>query len=452
MTSHAPTAPEPVPYRDGRRLLVVDDDDVLLRLLTRQLAALNYDVVACNSAARALEAMREAPFDAAILDYALDGTTGLDLMRDLQQIEPYLVIVMLSGTIEVPQAVEAIKAGAEDVLLKPPSLALLNARLEAGLARTTEVRAQRLIAAQLDDPCGLFDPGIRMRRVRQQLERAAGQDFPLLIVGEPGTGRRELAALAHRLSPQRSGQQFLIEMGNTSAAELDEQLRRYHRIDASRTNPAAGPLPARHSLLLHEMGVLASSTQGELRALLEWPAPVRVITTTHRDLAADAAVGRLSPSVYQRLGVRALYLPPLRDRGDTAVMSLATQLLARQRADADGGPLEIDTTALEWIASRPWHGNVPELRRVIAAAFVLAGDDEIITVRHLESARVTSPESTRVNHAEDDWTLRSAERRQIVAVLELTGHNRSKAARLLGVTRTTLYKKLEEYGISSVSK
>lgn len=434
-----------MPNMISRRVLLLDDDVVLLRLLSRQLTSRGFEIVAHSDAKEALDAVSRYPIDAAVLDYSLDGTTGLDVLNRLNQIDPTIAVVMLSGTIDVLSAVEAIRRGADDVLLKPPEIEILQARLDTGLERTAQLRAQRLLSAQVSDPYGIMDPSTPMRRLRQQLDHAASRDFPLLLVGEPGAGKRAIAEMAHRLSLQASGRLFTVGVADRTADEVDAALTHVHH-ELTQIVGAPGARAA-HSLLLDDVGVLASSTQQLIAHLLDAPGLARIIVTTGRNLADDARGGLLSTTLHQRLAVLPIAVPSLRERGSNAIGALAMRILEQLRTEGGEGPDAFEAAALDWITTCSWPGNVPQLRDVISAGFVRAGTGPQLRLAHLASA---FPGRDGVGRAadEDDWSLQSAERRQIAAVLQMVSHNRSQAARLLGITRTTLYKKMAEYGLS----
>lgn len=420
----------------SRRLLVVDDDPLLLRLLSRQLEGLGYEVSPFESAEQALASARERGFDGAVLDYSLGATTGLELMEQLREVDSSLTVILLSGTIEVPEAVQSIRRGAEDVQLKPPNFEMLQAALERGLERTQLRRSKRLMAAHVVDPYGVLDPSPAMQRVLRQVQHAARLDMPVLLVGETGTGRRAIAEMIHQLSP-RSTQPFRsIGLHDGLEAVIAEASAVAERTGQSGT------------VFLDDVSVLPVGAQQALLRLLD-AQRLRVVVSTRRDLSEDVRSGRLLLALHLRLSALPIFVPALGERGTVAVSTLARRFLGRLRIDAGEGPDDFTEPALDWLCHSRWPANIPQLRDVITESFIRAIGEPAIDAHHL-----TPSFASRGLHAgtaaqgSDDWSLASMERRQILTVLGMAGGNRSQAARLLGITRTTLYKKLADYGMS----
>lgn len=425
----------------SRRLLVVDDDAVLLRLVSSQLMARGFEVTPFTSADSALTAAAEHTFDAAVIDYSLQGTTGIALLEALRTMDPTLACVLLSGTIDVPESVRAIRLGAEDVQVKPPSIELLVAALERGIERTYLQRSRRLLAVHVSDPYGVLDPSPAMQRVLRQAERAARFAMPVLLVGEAGTGKRAIAEMVHQLSPQSDNPLQVIGLRDRSADEIEEALRAIviPRLSARYVAPT--------SLYLDELSTLNGASQ---QLLLDACQSVhfKLLASTRRDLMDDVRAGLLGADLQQRLAAFTIAIPALGERGAGAIRTLATRTLGRLRNEVGEGPDAFAESTLEWLCNCRWPGNIPQLRDVIGESFIRAIGHASIDTHHLAPSLVSRGLlAGSVESAQEDWSLTSAERRHILSVLGMAKQNRSLAARLLGITRTTLYKKMAEYGV-----
>jgi DNA-binding NtrC family response regulator len=202
------------------------------------------------------------------------------------------------------------------------------------------------------------------------------------------------------------------------------------------------------TLYLDDFRVLDDAAQAQLLAILGSPF-VRVITSTRRDLWADVRAGRLRPELHQRLAALPIVVPALGERGAAAIETLALRVLRRLRIESGEGPEGFTPAALDLLCGGRWPGNVPQLRDVLTEAFVRAVGVPLVDAHHLTRsliARGLHASTARVDA--EDWSLAAVEKRHLLTVLRMCDDNRSQAARLLGITRTTLYKKLAEYGVS----
>lgn len=436
-------------------MLFVDDDPIVLRLVSRQLTERGFDVTCCEDGLTAEQLATQQPFDAMVIDHQLPGMLGVELLARVRALDSAVTIVMLSGSIEVPEVVRAIRAGAEDVQIKPVDIDLLVATIERGLVRTTLTRSRQLLSAQVSDPFGVLDPFQAMQRIVRLAGHAAPLDVPVLIVGEAGTGKHAIASIVHQLS-LRAHRPFLsLALHGRDDDAIVAELRAL----------LSGPLGARATeghggtLFLDGIDRPGPLLQRWLHALVDARVlapdgstvpPLRVIASTTRDLRSEVSRGQLLAALHQRLSMVTIAVPSLRERGADAIALLARRIIERLRLEAGEGPTQIGVAALHWLGSVPWPGNAPQLRDVLEDAFLRALDAEVIDDVHLEAAlaaRGLLPEGEHATAAAHDWSLRTVERRHIQSVLNMTGDHRTQAARLLGITRTTLYKKIAEYGL-----
>ncbi len=433
----------------GRRLLVVDDEPALLHFTRRQLESRGFTVSTAASGAEALQQLSLDRFDGVVLDHQLGDSDSLTVLEALGARDRGITVVILSGTIDVLDTVRAIRAGAEDVQIKPANLDHLVAALERGLARTALARSRAVLATQVLDPYGVLDESPAMHRVRQLVQASAGNDLPLLFRGEPGTGKRALAEMAHQLSP-RAGEPLVcvtIPEGSetTQLRALQAALAHF---------PTTGGRPQlRGTLLLADLPSIAPAVQSVLLGLVDprvaeqqgrRPCDLRVITTTSVTDIHPFGTGAGSASLWQRLSTIPIAVPALAERGPQAIMALATRQVQRLRLEAGDGPSRFAAPAAEWIGTLPWPGNVPQLRHVVDDAFLRGWSSPQIDVSHLEPVLLAAGLHANSERQDADWSLRTLERRHIRTVLAMTGDNRTRAAKLLGITRATLYNKLAE--------
>ncbi len=439
------------------QVLVIDDDDLLARLLCAQLASRGYEVSRAASAEEGLLAIDRAPPDAVVLDHGLPGISGLAVLSTLHEQGNSLAVIMLSGSIDVPTTVAALRAGAEDVLLKPANLEHLTLAIDRGIARARLVRSHRLQRTQVADPYGVLDDSPLMQRLLRSAEGLSRSLLPLLIIGEAGTGKRVVADLLHHLSPAASGPFVSVACTGHAGDELCDLL-----LGAGGEGSGAGILAsaAGGTLFLDDIGVLGERTQALLLQVIDdrptegranggpHAATPRVIIATRRDLSSDARQGVMRMDLYQRIAVVPIVVPSLRHRGTGAVTALARRLVRTQRAELGEGPLDLAESAAALLASQEWPGNVPQLRAVLDDAFARALDAPQIAVEHVRPALERFLGAPVAGDEGEDLSLRAVERQHIARVLAQVAGHRTRAAQLLGITRTTLYKKIEEYGLA----
>ncbi len=453
------------------RVLVVEDEQALRELLARQLGRRGFDVTAAGSAEEALAG--PADVDVALCDLSLPGLSGIELLRRLRQRDPAPECVVLTGQATVGTAIEAMKLGAYHYLEKPVKLdelelylrgagdkrrlAVENRGLRAGLAR--QARAPALVGRS---------PAIEA--LRRTIERVAASPAPVLVEGETGTGKDLVARALHQASPRRDGPFVAINCGALSEALLENELFGHAAgayTGATKDHP--GVFEAAHggTLFVDEVAEMSLETQkkllrvlenGELRRLGETRAryvDVRVVAATNRSLRDLVAAGKFREDLYFRLGVLPVHTPALREHPDD-LPDLVAELLERARAHY-GRTVALDPAALAALQRYPWPGNVRELRNVLERAMVLAPAD-VVRPADLEGLLPTSaalrrptpgPATPEAGALADgaEGRLEDVERDHIRRVLEAHGGNKTQAARALGVSLRSLYRKLERLGL-----
>ena len=453
-----------MPEAAPARVLIADDQPDVLNALRLLLADEGHEVVLARSPAEVLEQLEAADFDLAILDlnYTRDTTSGqegLDLLERLKALDPTLPVLVITAWSSVAGAVEAMRRGARDYIEKPwdDERLLVTVQTQVDLRRALR-RGQRLQEANTrlqrgQTPVFIGDSP-PMRDVRRTIERVAPSDAAVLITGEHGTGKEVAAAWLHALSERRARPLVTMNAGGLADGIAESELFGHVRgafTDARVDRIGCFELADEGTLFLDEIANMPMRLQAKMLRVLQTGevqrlgssrvryVNVRVISATNADLAAEIAAGRFREDVLYRLNTVVLHLPPLRDRRED-IPALAAHFLsvhaARYRKALDG--FEADAAAA--LQAHPWPGNVRELAHSIERA-VLMADASVprIAARHLAlpaPARAGEPTS-----------LDDAERVFIEKVLARHNGDVRLAAEQLGMSRSALYRRLQQYGV-----
>jgi two-component system, NtrC family, response regulator AtoC len=444
------------------RVLVVEDDDDTRAALYDALTDLGHAIEAHADGVSALQRLGNAEFDAVLTDIRMPGMDGIELCQRLTGDRPHLPIVVMTAFGDVESALGALRAGAFDFLTKPLSLDKLAGALSRALGHGSKssivVRpAPRLTA--LDEIEGLVGSSAAMRQVAERVAHVALGDSTVLITGESGTGKELVARAVHRASG-RTGPFVPVSCAAIPAEILEAELFGHTRgayTGASEARQGLLPQAAGGTLFLDEIGELPLELQPKLlRALQsrrlrpvgsteEVSFDARIIAATNRDLGRAVAEGKMREDLLYCLNVLTIPLPALRDRaGD--VLELARHFLARASTTL-GVRYELSVAAERQLTAHSWPGNVRELENAIQASVALAssgqvGFDDLPTAVRAERQQEATRESR---------SLEDVERRHILLVLDALHWNKAEAARILGINRATLYRKLQRYGLGGAS-
>ncbi len=433
------------------RILLLDDDRALRELAGEYLRSLGHAVVEAPGLAEARARLAEGAYDVVLADLVLGDGTGLDLLRDIRRQGLPSDVIIMTGHGGVEAAVEAIQHGAYDFITKPLTLTRLGLDVQKALEkRRLEQDVARLSSVARARCGGLVGASAPMQVVYRTLERAAPAPGSVLLLGESGTGKEVAARTIHQLSPRRDGPFVAVNCGALPEDLLESELFGHVRgafTGADRDRRGLFFAAAGGTLFLDEIASAPPRVQvGLLRALQERrarpvgaerdvEADVRVIAATNADLDAEMAAGRFRPDLYYRLAGIVVRIPPLRERREDIPL-LATEILDRLAA-ATGRPLGLAPRALERLVAQDWPGNVRELQHALERAVLLAPH----TVLGERDLGLPDRDAERVP------TLEEVEREHIRAVLVRCAGNKLRAARLLGIPRGTLYRKLERHGL-----
>lgn len=447
------------------RILVVDDDRVFRLSTAALLEADGYGVHAVASGQEAVEALRASRFDAMLLDVKMPGADGIAVVEALRLWGDGIPVLMISGFGTVSDAVRALQVGADDFLTKPVEPDLLSARLGELLERRPTATADSGAAHG-----GMVGRSPAMLALFDALAKVAPTDSTVLITGETGTGKELAAKAVHQQSARRGGPFVAVDCGALSEGLLESELFGHVRgafTGALRDKPGLFEAASGGTIFLDEIGGVSVALQQRLlRVLQEREATrvgalrptrvdVRVIAATNRELRAEVQAGRFREDLFYRLNVFPVVLPPLRERrGDIPL--LVEHALARTGRPATERRATAITCcspfATRLLRAYDWPGNVRELFAVVERASIHAGGGRIEAqhlppeVREASGASGADAPGTHPRyHAEP---AEAGEREAIVAALAQTGGALARAADLLGMGRTTLWRKLKAYGIS----
>jgi len=456
------------------RILVVDDEEGIREILSRLVRKEGFEPLAAPDGNTALDLIRRESPDVALLDIRMPGLDGMELLRRAKEIDRDLPVIMITSHGLVKGAVEALRAGAHDYLVKPFENAevirsIRRAMTDRGLRRTIRVLSARVRdAGSLPD---LMGPSGVIARVSADVARVAPSDFAVLVTGETGTGKELVALAIHQASPRASAPFVAVDCGAIPETLFESELFGHEKgafTGAERQKPGKFETASGGTLFLDEISNMPPGSQAKLLRALQDKSVVRVggtkpvsvdirlVAATNADLEKTAAAGGFRRDLFFRLNEFAITIPPLREHKQDIIF------LARRFLDIANDELRktvkgFSEAAVERLLAHDWPGNVRELRSTVRRAVLLA--DAMIDEAHLGLANAPVPPfafpgipSVPTDGLGLKDLVRRAtiavERTVLVRVLKETGGNKAKAARRLQIDYKTIHTKLKEYGIS----
>ena len=439
------------------RVLVAEDEENLAQILCAFLRGRGHHVVCVGDGKAAVQAVRDEAFDVALIDIIMPELDGLETLKVLraESDPPQVIIITGNGTVET--AINAMKLGAYDYMAKPYRMAEIDVLVRRAWEKHQLARENRYLQARLsrvDSTPEVITQYAPMHAVLALLARVATTDSPVLITGESGTGKTLLARAIHRLSG-RVGP--MVEADSTILAEsmLDVELFGHERgafSGAVARKAGLIELAANGTLFVDEIGVLSPKLQSKLARALEHGSffrvggtqkvdiAIRLVTSTNHDLEVAVRDGRFRDDLLYRVNTVTVSLPPLRER--VVDIPLLAHHFLTHIAGASAPILTADAIAL--MQDYPWPGNIRELRNVMERVVLLArGGEREIRAQDLPLSTAPSASRAAVGSA---TTLQELERQHIEAVLTQTHWHQGNAAKILGISSKTLYRKIREYG------
>lgn len=445
------------------KILVVDDEVQIRTLLSRMLELEGYEVCQAGDCRTALKQLEFQSPDVVLCDVFLPDGNGVDLVSSVKKTAPNVEIILLTAHGNIPDGVQAIKNGAFDYITKGDD----NNKIIPLVSRAVEKARMNVRLEKLEKKVGhtySFDSVLgdskALKDAVSLARKVSGTDVPVLLTGETGTGKEVFAQAIHYNS-KRAKQNFVAVNCSSFSKELLESEMFGHKAGsftgALKDKKGLFEEADNGTIFLDEIGEMAFELQAKLLRILETGeyikigdtkptrVNVRVVAATNRNLPEEITAGRFREDLFYRLSVFQIHLPPLREReGDVRILAKAfvkdfSVRLARPVT-------EITPAFLEALEQQPWKGNIRELRNVIERSLIVCESERLdvadlpldIQNTHYEQSDETTPGS---------FELSAMERRHIARVLEYTKGNKTEAARLLKIGLTTLYRKIEEYGV-----
>jgi DNA-binding NtrC family response regulator len=448
------------------KILIVDDEQMMCEMLEDDLKRYGFHPTWCISAEKALDALKTESFDVLLTDLNLPGMSGIELCERIVANRPDIPVIVITAFGSMETAIAAIRAGAYDFVTKPIDteflvLALDRAVKHHGLQEKVKLLDKALKKSHPFDE--LIGESPLMRKLMNRLERVADTETSILVTGETGTGKELVAQALHKRSRRRKGPFVAVNCAALPDALLESELFGHKRgafTDAKTERRGLFLQAHGGTLFFDEIGDIPLTLQSKLLRSLEERCvrpiggssevafDVRIIAATNRDIETAIEEGRFREDLYYRINVIQIDIPPLRERG-TDILLLARHFVEQFAIRSNKQIAGISNAASEKLLNYTWPGNVRELRNTIERAVVLTGYEKI-SVEDLPE-KIRDYKASRFLVESDNPSelvpIQEVERRYILHVLKTVEGNKTLAARVLGLNRKTLYRKLQHYKV-----
>ena len=437
------------------RLLIVDDELSVRDSLGKWFREEGYEVGTAESANEALTRLADHPWDAALVDIKMHGTDGIELQRRMHELDPGLMVIIMTGYASVESAVTALKNGAYDYVTKPldpDELAHLVKNAMAHKRTEKENVLLRETVAEVARPEEMVGQSAAMKKVFDAIETVGPTDATVLITGESGTGKELVARAIHQASPRRFHPLVVIHCGALTETLLESELFGHEKgafTGAQYRKKGKFEIAEGGTVFLDEIGDISLKTQTDLLRVLQEHEIVRVgstqsikvdfrcIAATNKELEKLIDEGKFRPDLFYRLNVFHIEIPPLRDRSEDIPL-LVNHFVRKFSLQMNKKINRVAPEAMNLLQQQPWPGNVRELENAVERAMVVAQEPEIQAQDFVfKPAANGAPK-----------TLEDMEKAHILRTLEACNWNQSRAAEVLDIDRVTLHHKLKKYGWS----
>ncbi len=470
-----PTAPTLADGWPLAAVLVVDDEPGMRNFLTKTLASRVRLVMEAGSAEEAQALLLQHRFDLVILDITLPGRSGLDLLKDMREEGNSCEVVLITAFADLDTAIEALRAGAGDFLLKPFRVTQVLNACKHGLDRARLKRENFLLRRALQQrtrPADVFvGSSLAIRGVQAALQRVAGVDSTVLLTGESGTGKELAAQALHELGLQAAGPFVPVNCATASPALLERELfGQARQEDGSAPRDGLFIYAQGGTLFLDEVAELPASVQASLLRVLESrrvrpagsqqeiPVSVRIVAASNRPLAAEVEAGRFRKDLYYRLQVVDIRLPPLRQHKED-IPALVAHFIDTLAPRLGVPAIDISSDEMRYLCEYDWPGNVRELRNLLERSLIVGALNvsalyqglsrrapEVVAGR--PASVLPAPAAQAAGSEPPDASpvdLHTLEKRHILAVLAQVGGDKTRAAQLLGISRRTLERRAADW-------
>ena len=437
------------------KLLIVDDELSVRDSLGKWFHEEGYEVTTVENANDALTRLAEQRFDAALVDIKMHGTDGIELQRRMHEVDPELMVIIMTGYASVDTAVAALKNGAYDYVTKPLDPDEISHLVKNALAhkRTTQENVLlRETVAEVARPGDIVGQSGPMRKVFDAIETVGPTDATVLITGESGTGKELVAKAIHQASPRRFHPLVAIHCGALTETLLESELFGHEKgafTGAQYRKKGKFEVAEGGTVFLDEIGDISLKTQTDLLRVLQEREITRVggnqivkvdfrcVAATNKNLEKLIEDGKFRPDLYYRLNVFHIELPALRERRDD-IPALVEHFIRKFSLAMNKRITRVSPAAMNQLQQQPWLGNVRELENAVERAMVVGQEPELNEQDFIFKAQNISNGSGK--------KLEDMERAHILRVVEECGGNQSHAAEILDIDRVTLYHKLKKYG------
>ncbi|MCM1296837.1 MAG: sigma-54 dependent transcriptional regulator [Muribaculaceae bacterium] len=438
-------------------ILIVDDDAAIRKSLEFLLKRAGYDVESCPDPACALEKVRAEEYQLILMDmnYGISttGDEGIALLRKVKIFQPDTPVILITAWGSIELAVEGIKAGAFDFITKPWNNHLLLQRIETAISVYSKNHTSS--DTKPFDRGGIICRNSEMMNLLSTVERIAPTDAPVLILGENGTGKEMIANAIHINSRRREKPFVMVNLGGISQSLFESEM--FGHAKGAFTGAVAArkgrfEMADKGTIFLDEIGDLDLSSQVKMLRVLQQhtfevlgdsrpkKVDIRVVSATNADIPAMVKEGKFREDLFYRINLITLRVPALRERPDDIPL-LVRHFIKQSMMHSNGSVPEISAEALEYLSRLKYPGNIRQLKNMVERAVLMGG-------QRLDVADFSSqPGAESEVETSNSGTLVDAERYAIEQAIEKAGGNHTTAARILGITRQTLYRRMEKYGL-----
>ncbi len=449
-------------------VLVVDDDEGHLSVVKTVIKSWGYDVEGADDGTKAIEKAKERPFGLIVMDVRMAEMSGIEALKVIKEYNPAIPILIMTAYSSVESAVEALKAGAYDYLTKPLDFDVLKLTLERALDHTSlrvenlELKKKLRSSHDLANIIGKSQP---MKELIEMVAMVAPSEATALITGESGTGKELIARSIHYNSGRKEGPLVTVNCAALTETLLESELFGHEKgafTGADRRREGRFMQADKGTIFLDEIGEMSSVMQAKLLRVIQdreiqrvgsdftLKVDVRILAATNRDLQEDVSAGRFREDLYYRLNVVTLRVPPLRERVEDIPL-LAQHFLETYARKNKKRMKGLTPLAMDMFLKYDWPGNVRELENAVERAVIL-GPGDYITEKELPlSITKAYPHAEEIDRpptvSKEPQSLQEAEKEAVLTALKASGGNKSETARVLGITRKTLHKKLQKYGM-----